>query len=131
MFNEIVLDFNGDGLYSLCTLCLVVSFNVHTGQPHNPMVNSGAIMSAALLLYMVKPEMSMSEKFEYVHGFFTRMAGGQHVGFKNSVFLSERDTADRNNALAYFMRESKCFPKYKCLLDEFIVSMPFFVGCKI
>ena len=64
-------------------------------QPHNPMINSGAIMSAALLLYMVKPEMSMSEKFEYVHDFFTKMAGGQHVGFQNSTFLSERDTADR------------------------------------
>jgi glutaminase len=59
------------------------------------MVNSGAIMSAALLLYMVKPEMSVSEKFEYVQQFFTRMAGGEHVGFQNSVFLSERDTADR------------------------------------
>jgi len=89
-FNEIVLDYND--------------------QPHNPMVNSGAIMSAALLLYMVKPEMSVSEKFEYVHHFFTRMAGGQHVGFQNSVFLSERDTADRNHALAYFMRENNCFP---------------------
>ena len=56
------------------------------------MVNSGAIMSAALLLYMVKPEMSVSEKFEYVHDFFTRMAGGQNVVFQNSVFLSERDS---------------------------------------
>jgi len=90
MFNDIVLDFNG--------------------QPHNPMVNSGAIMSAGLLLYMVRPNMSVSEKFEYVHSFFSRMAGGHHVGFQNSVFLSERDTADRNHALAYFMRESGCFP---------------------
>ena len=76
------------------------------------MVNSGAIMSAALLLYMVKPELSMSEKFEYVHHFFTRMAGGFSVGFQNSVFLSEKDTADRNHALAYFLREQGCFPKY-------------------
>jgi hypothetical protein len=34
------------------------------------MVNSGAIMSAALLLYMVKPELSISEKYEFVHQFF-------------------------------------------------------------
>ena len=27
------------------------------------------------------------------------------------VFLSERDTADRNHALAYFMRENNCFPR--------------------
>ena len=75
------------------------------------MVNSGAIMSATLFLYMVKPEMSVSEKFEYVHEFFTRMAGGLNVGFQNSVFLSERETADRNYALAYFLREQGCFPE--------------------
>merc|ERR1712079_642828 len=74
------------------------------------LVNNGAIMSASLLLYMVKPELTVSEKFEYVHHFFSRMAGGQNVGFQNSTFLSERDTADRNNALAYFMRGQGCFP---------------------
>ena len=83
----------------------------HNGQPHNPMVNSGAIMSAALLLYMVKPELSISEKFEFVHNFFSRMAGGLNVGFQNSTFLSERDNADRNHALAYIMREGGCFPE--------------------
>ena len=31
--------------------------------------------------------------------------------FNNSVFLSEKDTADRNFALAYYMKENKCFPK--------------------
>ena len=46
-------------------------------------------------------------------------AGGEEIGFNNSVFLSERDTADRNFALAYFMKENKCFPKgfnlHECL----------------
>lgn len=28
-------------------------------------------------------------------------------------FLSERDTADRNYALSYYMKENKCFPKMK------------------
>ena len=92
--------------------------NTIAGQPHNPMVNSGAIMSAALLLYMVKPEMSVSEKFEYVHDFFTRMAGRHNVGFQNSVFLSERDTADRNHAIAYYLRENHCFPEY--VKDNFL-----------
>jgi len=91
VFNEIVLDYNN--------------------QPHNPMVNSGAMMSASLLLYLVHPELSLSEKYEYVHNFFKRMCGGLRVGFVNSVFLSERDTADRNFALAYYMRELNCFPK--------------------
>ena len=39
------------------------------------------------------------------------MAGGEYLGFNNSVFLSERDSADRNFSLAYFMAENKCFPE--------------------
>jgi hypothetical protein len=35
------------------------------------MVNSGAIMSAALLLYLVQPRLSISEKFEFITNFFT------------------------------------------------------------
>jgi glutaminase len=40
-----------------------------------------------------------------------RLAGGEHLGFNNSVFLSERESADRNYALGFFMRESKCYPE--------------------
>jgi glutaminase len=39
-----------------------------------------------------------------------RLAGGEHLGFNNSVFLSERESADRNYALGFFMREYKCYP---------------------
>jgi len=90
MFNEIVLD--------------------HNNQPHNPMVNSGAIMSASILLHLVKKEQNMAQKYDYVCQFFKKMAGGEYLGFNNSVFLSERDSADRNFALAYFLRENDCFP---------------------
>jgi glutaminase len=40
-----------------------------------------------------------------------RLAGGEHLGFNNSVFLSERESADRNYALGFFMREYKCYPE--------------------
>ena len=79
-------------------------------QPHNPMVNSGAIMSASILLQLVKPQMDMAQKYDYVFEFFKKMAGDEYLGFNNSVFLSERDSADRNFALAYFLRENMCFP---------------------
>ncbi len=42
-----------------------------------------------------------------------RMAGGEYLGFNNSIFLSERDSADRNSALGYFMRENMCYPSDK------------------
>lgn len=41
------------------------------------------------------------------------MAGGENVGFSNGTFLSERENADRNYSLGYYMRENKCFPE-KC-----------------
>ena len=68
-------------------------------------------MSAALALYMVKPELSISEKFELVTDFFSRIAGKKMVGFQNSVYMSESESADRNQALAFYMRENGCFPK--------------------
>jgi hypothetical protein len=40
-----------------------------------------------------------------------RLAGGEHLGFNNSVFLSERESADRNYSLGFFMREYKCYPE--------------------
>ena len=36
--------------------------------------------------------------------------GNENIGFNNAVFLSERETADRNCAMAYFMKEKKAFP---------------------
>ena len=40
-----------------------------------------------------------------------RLSGNGFVGFNNSVFLAEKEVADRNYALAYYMKENKCFPK--------------------
>ena len=74
------------------------------------MVNSGAIVSAALLLSEVNPHLSPSEKYEFVHNVFKRMCGGMRVGFQNATFLSERENADKSFALAYYMREKNCFP---------------------
>ena len=67
-------------------------------------------MSSSILINKIKPKMEISEKYDFVLSFFKRMAGGEFIGFNNSVFLSERDSADRNSALAYFLRENDCFP---------------------
>jgi len=80
-------------------------------QPHNPLVNAGAILTISLLQKLVKPEMSMAEKFDYILNYFTRMAGGGNIGFNNSVFLAEREQADRNFAISYQLKEHGCFPE--------------------
>ena len=78
----------------------------------------------------------MSEKFDLVMSYFGKMAGkiilpilklfsnvffflgDEHIGFNNSVFLSERDTADRNFALAYFMKVNIHCTNYKVILNS-------------
>lgn len=76
------------------------------GLPHNPMINAGAIMCSSL----VKPELSLADRFDHVMQVWNKLCGGRKVGFDNAVFLSEKETADRNFALAYFMRENSAFP---------------------
>ncbi len=87
------------------------SFNAITldshRRPHNPMINAGAIVSCSL----IKSGQSASERFAHVFNTWKRLTADGDVSFNNTVFLSERDSADRNFALAYFLRENAAFPK--------------------
>lgn len=104
-FNELVLDYNK--------------------KPHNPMINAGAILICSLLKTLIKPDMTLAEKFDFTLNYFKRMAGGEQLGFNNAVFLSEREAADRNYALGFYMREHKCYPE-KTNLRE---CMDFYFQC--
>jgi glutaminase len=75
------------------------------GLPHNPMVNAGAIMTCSL----IRPEDDIADRFDHVAATWRRLAGGRRPGFNNAVYLSERQTADRNFALGYSMREAGAF----------------------
>jgi glutaminase len=78
----------------------------HDGLPHNPLINAGAIMCCSL----IKQGVSSADRFEHVLDVWELLCGARRPFFNNSVYLSERETADRNFALAYFMRENKAFP---------------------
>src|SRR5271165_2394113 len=75
------------------------------GLPHNPMVNAGAIMTTSL----IRPGEDIADRFDLVAATWSRLAGGRRPGFNNAVYLSERQTADRNFALGYSMRENGAF----------------------
>nr|CAD7413903.1 unnamed protein product [Timema poppensis] len=116
MFNELVLD--------------------SQNKPHNPMVNAGAIMVCALLQTLVKPTMTLPEKFDFLLNYLRRMAGGESIEFNNAVFMSERDHADRNYALGFLMSEYKCFPKGSALQEcmdfyfqDWDGALEFLFGC--
>ena len=46
-----------------------------------------------LRIYLFR--LGLAEKYDYLLQFMSRIAGGEPIGFNNSVFLSERQTADR------------------------------------
>lgn len=78
----------------------------HNGLPHNPFINAGAIMVSSL----IHPNLEPSKRFDTVKEFYNNMCGHMgHIGFDNSVFLSEKHHSDRNTSLAYYMRENKAF----------------------
>ena len=41
-----------------------------TDRPHNPMLNAGAILSAGVAAHLVEPDMTNSEKFDYIQQYF-------------------------------------------------------------
>jgi glutaminase len=93
----------------------------HDGLPHNPLINSGAIMSCSL----IKAHLEMADRFDYVANTWRRLSGDRPIAFNNAVYLSERETADRNFALGYFMRENNAFPKRTDLVE----TLEFYFQC--
>ena len=69
MFNELSLDANGEKSrhHILLQHPNSTQYTVHIlDKPHNPLVNSGAIMSAAILLNVLNPQKSSKDKFDFV-----------------------------------------------------------------
>ena len=76
-------------------------------KPFNPLINAGAIMACSL----IKQGSPSDERYEYVLNTWREILGKTKVGFDNGVYLSEKNTANRNYALAHLMMENNIFPK--------------------
>lgn len=72
--------------------------------PHNPMINSGAIISASLIKYEYTPV----EQFSTYFNFLTKLCGDK-IAFCNETYMAEKSCADRNYCLAYLMQSRKTF----------------------
>lgn len=67
--------------------------------PHNPLINSGAIMACSLIDH----SLPISERFERIVDILTKLSGGTEWGFSNSIYQSEKESADSNFCLAYMV----------------------------
>ena len=76
-------------------------------RPHNPMINSGAIMCAS----MIRPTRPVEERLDLVRRFVASAAGGADCGFDEAVYSSEKQSAARNQSLVKLMDEHDAFPE--------------------
>jgi glutaminase len=82
-----------------------ISLDDVSGRAFNPMVNAGAIVTAAMV-----SGRSRAEQFDRILDGLSSFAG-RNLEVDEDVYRSERDTGDRNRAIAYLMRSAG-------LLDE-------------
>ena len=59
---------------------------------------------------LIQNKLQMYERFLYAKQFWQDLAGGARIGFQNTVYLSEKQSATRNYCLAYLMKDSDAFP---------------------
>lgn len=70
-------------------------------RPYNPVVNAGAISVVSLLPYGTGQERAAA-----VLELARHLTGNPELAINEVIYRSEKDTSDRNRALAYFMRST-------------------------
>lgn len=82
---------------------------------------------------MVGQGLSAPDRFDKVRSDYASLAGNGKVGFSQATFLSEKDTADRNFALAYYLMSAGCTPEntdIKSTLDFYFQTCSLEVDCR-
>lgn len=68
-------------------------------KPYNPMINAGAILTTSLI-----KGKNHQEKIERILSFAKKLSNNNDITINQNAYLSEKETGDRNRALAYFMK---------------------------
>lgn len=71
-------------------------------RPFNPFINAGAITVASCI-----KGKSPDEKFGRFLSYVRRLCNNQAIHLNENVYLSEKNTGDRNRALAYYLKASR------------------------
>lgn len=70
----------------------------HISKPSNPMINSGAILTTSLIRGIG------DEKINRLLDFIRKITDNPIIDYNEEVYLSEKETGDKNKAMAYLMK---------------------------
>ena len=87
---------------------------LHGKRPHNPMINAGAIMTAAL----IQTKAPVHRRLEHVRAYWARMTGGVTPRYNAWMAKEENRTGDTNRSLAYMMKSRNIFPQGADAVDH-------------
>ena len=95
VFSKVGMEPTGDAFNSMYKLEMPDVY-----KPLNPMINAGAIVVTSL----IKGE-SSEEKFERILNFFRKITCNNKLNLNEEVYLSEKETGNKNVAMAYLLKD--------------------------
>lgn len=96
VFEKVGMEPTGDAFNSIIKLETIMP-----SRPLNPFINAGAIVISSL----IKGE-NKDEKFQRLLSFIRKISGNDKLNINEEIYLSEKDSGDKNRAIAYFMRDA-------------------------
>lgn len=95
-------------------------------KPINPMINAGAIATVSMIAGK-----DSKETFERILKFTRKISNNPNITINNSVYESEKETGNRNRALAYFMKSTEVLDgNVEDILDVYFKQCSIEVTCK-